>query len=86
MPIFISYSHQDADFVDRLALQLVRHKVNVWIDRWELNVGDSLLSKVQEAIGGASALLVVLSQASVSSEWVKKEVMQASSASLRRKG
>jgi len=74
VPIFISYSHQDADFVDQLALQLVAHKVNVWIDRWELNVGDSLLSKVQEAIGGASALLVVLSQASVSSEWVKKEV------------
>ena len=74
MPIFISYSHHDAGFVNQLALQLVAHKVNVWIDRWELNVGDSLLSKVQEAIGGASALLVVLSQASVASEWVKKEV------------
>lgn len=74
MPIFISYSHHDADFVDQLAKQLVAHKVNVWIDRWELNVGDSLLSRVQEAIGGASALLVVLSHASVSSEWVKKEV------------
>jgi hypothetical protein len=74
MPIFISYSHQDSDFVDQLALQLVRHRVNVWMDRWELNVGDSLLSKVQEAITGASALLVVLSKASVSSEWVKKEV------------
>lgn len=72
--MFISYSHQEADFVDRLALQLVQHRTNVWIDRWELNVGESLLSKVQEAIGGASALLVVLSKASVASEWVKKEV------------
>jgi hypothetical protein len=74
VPIFISYSHQNADFVDRLALQLVQHRVNVWMDRWELHVGDSLLTKVQEAITGASALLVVLSQASVASEWVSKEI------------
>lgn len=74
MPIFISYSHQDSEFVDRLALQLVQNKVNVWVDRWELNVGDSLLSRIQDAITGASALLVVLSQASISSAWVQKEI------------
>jgi hypothetical protein len=74
LPVFISYSHQDADFVDRLAYQLVEHNVYVWLDRWELHVGDSLLSKVQDAITGASALLVVLSQASVSSTWCEKEI------------
>lgn len=74
MPIFISYSHADSDFVDGLATQLVRHAVNVWVDRWEINVGDSLIDKVEDAIAGASALLVVLSKASVQSNWVKKEV------------
>lgn len=74
MPIFISYSHADANFVNRLARQLVAHEVNVWIDRWEINVGDSLIDKVESAIGGAGALLVVLSRASVESNWVKKEV------------
>jgi TIR domain len=74
MPIFISYSHQDREFVDRLALQLVQNRINVWVDRWELNVGDSLLSRIQDAITGASALLVVLSRASVSSAWVEKEI------------
>lgn len=74
MPIFISYSHQDKAFVDKLAIQLVRRNVNVWVDRWELSVGDSLLDKVQEAVDGASALLVVLSKASVVSEWCKKEL------------
>ncbi|KKK66978.1 hypothetical protein LCGC14_2958660, partial [marine sediment metagenome] len=39
MPLFISYSHNDRDFVDRLATQLVAHKVNVWLDRWEMHVG-----------------------------------------------
>lgn len=74
MPIFFSYSHQDRQFVDKLAHQLVQNNVRVWVDRWELHVGDSLLSKVQGAITGASALLVVLSQASVTSAWCQKEI------------
>jgi hypothetical protein len=74
MPIFISYSHQDSAFVERLAFQLVQNKINVWVDRWELNVGDSLITRIQDAITGASALLVVLSKASVNSAWVKKEI------------
>ena len=74
MPIFISYSHADRGFVDQLAHQLVYHKVNVWLDRWELHVGDSLIAKIQEAISDASALLVILSKSSVQSEWCKKEL------------
>lgn len=74
MPIFISYSHANREFVDDLAGQLVREKVHVWLDRWELSLGDSLIDKVQSAVEGASALLVVLSKASVESEWCKKEL------------
>ena len=74
MPIFISYNHSDKKFVDLLAYQLVQRHVNVWLDRWELSVGDTILEKVQEAIDGSSALLVVLSQNSVHSEWCKKEI------------
>lgn len=74
MPIFISYSHSDKDFVDKFATQLVKHHVNVWVDRWELNIGDSIIEKVQEAIEGSSALLVIMSKASTESEWCKKEI------------
>jgi hypothetical protein len=74
MPIFISYSRADSDFATKLAMQLVKHKATVWIDQWELQVGDSLISKIQDAIQGASGLLVILSKASVESEWCKKEL------------
>jgi hypothetical protein len=74
MPVFISYSHQDKDFVDKLAIQLVNQNVHVWVDRWELSVGDSLIDKIQNAVDGASALLVVLSPESVESEWCKREL------------
>lgn len=68
MPIFISYSHCDKTFVENLAAQMVANRVSVWLDKWELHAGDSLLTKVQNAISGASALLVILSKASVKSE------------------
>jgi len=74
MPIFISYSHPDSEFVDILAAHLVKHRARVWVDRWELNVGDSLIDRIQSAIRTASALVVVLSKASVESEWCKKEL------------
>jgi hypothetical protein len=74
MPIFISYSHADKEFVNKLAAKLVKHDAQVWVDMWELNVGDSILSRVQEAIKDSSALLIVLSKASVVSEWCKKEL------------
>ncbi len=45
-------------------MQLVARNVNIWLDRWELSLGDSLIEKVQGAVDGASALLVILSKAS----------------------
>ena len=74
MPIFISYSHDNKEFVDKLAMQLVDRNVNVWLDRWELSLGDSIIDKVQDAVDGASALLVILSKASIASQWCKKEL------------
>jgi hypothetical protein len=35
MPIFISYSHADRVFVNKLAASLVKHNAHVWIDSWE---------------------------------------------------
>ena len=74
MPVFISYSHADKTFVDMLAAHLVKRNAHVWVDSWELNVGDSIIGRVQEAIQDSSALLVILSKASVQSEWCKKEL------------
>jgi len=74
MPIFISYSRKDREFVDTLAANLVRNRHHIWLDRWELNVGDSLIDKIQEALKGSSAILVVLSENSVESAWCKKEL------------
>jgi hypothetical protein len=60
--------------VDKLAVHLTLSKVHIWVDRWELQVGDSIVAKSQQVIQEASALIVVLSHASVKSGWCKKEL------------
>jgi hypothetical protein len=74
MPVFISYSHTDAEFVDHIATELIRARKPVWVDRYELRAGDSLIGRIQDEITRAGAMLVVLSDASVNSEWCKKEL------------
>ena len=72
MPVFISYSHADREFVEKIAAGLVRANVHVWVDRWELQLGDSIIDKIQKALADASVLLIMLSKSSVASEWCKK--------------
>jgi hypothetical protein len=74
MAIFISYNRSDVGFVDWLANQLVARRHNIWMDRWELNIGDSLISRIQSALTESDAILIVLSKNSVASEWCKKEL------------
>ena len=74
MPIFISYSRGDRRFVDRLVMNLVAARHIVWMDRWELGVGDSLTQRIQDALTGSDAILVILSKQSVASEWCKREL------------
>jgi hypothetical protein len=74
MAVFISYSHEDSAFVDTLVSHLVASKTHVWIDKWEIHVGDSLLRKIEQAIQDSDALVAVLSRASVQSEWCRKEL------------
>lgn len=74
MSVFVSYSHKDGAFANKLATNLMVRKVRVWVDTWELKAGDSMISKIQTALGSSSALLIVLSKNFLASEWCKKEL------------
>ena len=73
--VFISYSHADEEFVDELTSALTHEGVHVWLDKFEIAVGKSILYEVTESgIGKSDALIVVLSNNSVKSRWVKEEL------------
>ena len=60
--IFISYSINDHTFALKLAAELKKYEIEVWIDRGCLKIGDSLIEKIGEAIDAVDYLLVILSK------------------------
>lgn len=75
--VFISHSSEDKPFVNRLAVDLAIADIPVWLDTWELAPGDSLIGKIQEGIARTAFLIVVVSPASVKSQWVRVEMKSA---------
>ncbi|MGD0921572.1 MAG: toll/interleukin-1 receptor domain-containing protein [Terriglobia bacterium] len=71
--IFITYSHQDDEFVTELVNQLDFAGLDVARDKRVLKPGDSML-RIFEEIGGSGFLVPVLSSNSITSNWVKKEL------------
>ncbi len=72
--VFICHSSLDHDFVKKLADRLKQDSIDVWIDDWMINVGDSITQKINEALEKSSFFIIVFSENSISSEWVNKEL------------
>ncbi len=74
--VFISYSHDDASFVDKIRDKLGEKGVPVWLDRHDLVAGP-LQEQVDRALRLNDAVLLVLSKSSVESDWVEYELETA---------
>lgn len=72
--VFISYSHHDRTFANRLAKDLKLAGFSVWWDGWEIKVGHSIIKKVSEGISKSAYLAVILSPNSVKSDFVQREL------------
>ena len=75
--IFLSHSWVDKPFVRAFAERLVQVGANVWLDEAEIAVGDSLVKKISEGIEQVDYVAAVISNESVKSEWVQKELSLA---------
>jgi len=83
--VFLSHSSLDKPFVRHLAARLAQEGLSVWIDEAELNVGDSLIEKIGEAIYQTDFIIAVISTHSVNSNWVQKELQLAMTREIRGK-
>jgi len=84
--VFISYTSNDAPFAEWLAATLESSNTEVWIDKWKIGVGDSIVSRVNEGIAAADNIIVMLSPASVASRWVQQEIGAAFTLMLTERG
>ena len=67
----------DRIYAEKLANDLKSWGVDVWWDKAELKVGDSLTAKIQDGLSSASWLAVVLTPDSIHSAWVQRELNSA---------
>lgn len=73
--IFLSHTGVDKPFVRQLRKDLLAHGVpRVWLDEAEIEIGDSLIAKIDEGIELSRYIAVVLSKKSIDAPWVKKEL------------
>jgi TIR domain len=75
--IFLSYSHRDRRFAERLKSELEARGLAVWLDRTEMRAGESIQGRIEHAIETASFVLVILSPHSISSTFVQEELRAA---------
>jgi hypothetical protein len=74
---FISYSSKDDEFAKELHEKLKAQHVRCWKDSDDLRIGDKFQDVIESAIRLHDKLLVVLSENSVESPWVEREVHAA---------
>ena len=77
--IFMSYSSKDTAFAAQL--ERMFHEIDVmgFLDQSDMAAGAPISSQIREAIKGTSAVLVLLSEDAVKSNWVPFEIGLAQS-------
>jgi TIR domain/Pentapeptide repeats (8 copies) len=74
---FISYSTHDQAFAERLYADLQNKNVRCWFAPHDMQGGKKIHEQIDEAIRVYDQLLLILSDASMASKWVKTEIANA---------
>jgi uncharacterized protein YjbI with pentapeptide repeats len=75
-PLFISYSHGDNAFVDKLESCLNAKGIRFWRDSYDMKAG-RMESQIDRAMRLNPTVLLILSERSLQSDWVEHEVRTA---------
>lgn len=75
-PLFISYSHGDSTFVDKLETHLNTKGIRFWRDIHDAKAG-RLEKQIDQAMRLNPTVLLILSEHSIKSDWVEHEVRTA---------
>jgi hypothetical protein len=74
---FISYSHADEAFANRLYARMREEHLRVWYAPKDMPPGRKIHEEIDNAIGVFDKLLLILSENSMKSAWVRTEIRKA---------
>jgi hypothetical protein len=75
--VFICYSRKNEDFVLKLADNLKREGVPVWLDQWDIVAGTDWDLSIDKALHDCKYFLIILSLTSIESKDVRSELRTA---------
>jgi hypothetical protein len=73
--VFINHRGEDITLAERLATQLKQAGFEVWLDKWDIDIGDSIIGKINAGLESARYLILCYSEAGVLSPWMSREWM-----------
>ncbi|MFF1347584.1 TIR domain-containing protein [Streptomyces sp. NPDC058322] len=82
--VFLSYAHEDAAWVRRLAGGLRRRGLTVFFDEWDVLPGDVVVHRTDAAISDTACAVVVISPASATSPRALEEYAALATAGATR--
>jgi hypothetical protein len=71
--VFVCYSRKDDAVVLELAQRLREAGVRVWLDQWEIQIGDSIPAKIEYGLMHSRLLLLCISSHALGADWVTLE-------------
>jgi hypothetical protein len=84
--VFISHRNADDQEAERLANEIRTAGHEVWLDEWNIGLGDSIVEKMNEGLEGATYVVVCYSSSNVTSAWMGREWYSALSRQLNGAG
>lgn len=74
---FLSHSHYNKDFADKLAKVLADHAIEAWYAPNQIKGADQWYDEIGEALARCDWFLLVLSPSAIKAPYVKKEYIYA---------
>lgn len=75
--VFISHSSRDESLTRQFAAGLQAEDIAVWVDYDGIEAGDRFPQRIESALEGCRAFLLLMSKAARESEWVEGETLRA---------
>jgi hypothetical protein len=71
--VFISHRSDDLNEAETFAreIQIAGHQV--WLDEWEISIGDSIIEKINKGLEGTTYLILCYSSLGITTPWMSRE-------------
>jgi len=75
--VFISHAEEDTELAHRLADDLGRHGISIWIMPESIQPGDDWVEAINRGLSASSHVVVLLTPSAITSQWVRIEMSAA---------